>query len=196
MRIAAHDTISPSAPLTSLPLVIEQRSARLPAALQLMPLTIMMILMAIPFALILGLLAAEIAARTGKDPGENYAAITRETGAPFYARIDAPANAAQKNVLKKLSPEQFGATALAGEKIMAKLTETRQFNKLVARGRERGYLTYSEVNRMLPEGALDAEQLDKVMQFLKNKHRIEVVDDPADAAPAGPNPPPLRVSRR
>jgi phosphoglucomutase len=72
---------------------------------------------------ILGLLAAEIAARTGKDPGENYAAITRETGAPFYARVDAPANAAQKNVLKKLSPEQFGATALAGEKIMAKLTK-------------------------------------------------------------------------
>ena len=66
---------------------------------------------------------------------------------------------------------------------MAKLTETRQFNKLVARGRERGYLTYSEVNRMLPEGALDAEQLDKVMQFLKNKHRIEVVDDPSVLKP-------------
>ncbi|MCB0562615.1 MAG: alpha-D-glucose phosphate-specific phosphoglucomutase, partial [Phaeodactylibacter sp.] len=56
--------------------------------------------------IILGLLAAEITARTGKDPGENYAAITSELGAPFYARIDAPANAAQKNVLKKLSPEQ------------------------------------------------------------------------------------------
>ncbi len=63
MRIAAHDTISPSAPLTSLPLVIEQRSARLPAALQLVPLTIMMILMAIPFALIVGLLAGEPSAR-------------------------------------------------------------------------------------------------------------------------------------
>ncbi|MFT4097033.1 MAG: phosphoglucomutase (alpha-D-glucose-1,6-bisphosphate-dependent) [Rhodoblastus sp.] len=73
--------------------------------------------------IILGLLAAEITARTGKDPGENYAAITRETGAPFYARIDAPANAAQKNVLKKLSPEQFAATTLAGEKIVAKLTK-------------------------------------------------------------------------
>ncbi|MCC2109365.1 MAG: phosphoglucomutase, alpha-D-glucose phosphate-specific, partial [Hyphomicrobiales bacterium] len=73
--------------------------------------------------IILGLLAAEIAARTGRDPGENYAAITRETGAPFYARIDAPANAAQKNVLKKLSPDQFAATTLAGEKITAKLTK-------------------------------------------------------------------------
>jgi RNA polymerase primary sigma factor len=61
---------------------------------------------------------------------------------------------------------------------MAKLTETREFKKLVARGTERGYLTYAEVNRILPEGALDAEQLDKLMQFLKNKHRIEVVDDP------------------
>ncbi len=73
--------------------------------------------------IILGLLAAEITARTGKDPGENYAAITRDLGAPFYARIDAPANAAQKNVLKKLSPEQFGATTLAGERITAKLTK-------------------------------------------------------------------------
>ena len=73
--------------------------------------------------IILGLLAAEIAARTGRDPGENYAAITRDLGAPFYARIDAPANAAQKNVLKKLSPDQFGATTLAGEKITAKLTK-------------------------------------------------------------------------
>jgi RNA polymerase primary sigma factor len=61
---------------------------------------------------------------------------------------------------------------------MAKLTETREFKKLLARGTERGYLTYAELNRILPEGALDAEQLDKVMQFLKNKHRIEVVDDP------------------
>jgi phosphoglucomutase len=72
--------------------------------------------------IILGLLGAEIAARTGKDPGENYQAITRDLGAPFYERIDAPANAAQKDILKKLSPGQFDATTLAGEKITAKLT--------------------------------------------------------------------------
>jgi len=66
---------------------------------------------------------------------------------------------------------------------MAKLTETREFKKLVARGSERGYVTQSEVNRMLPEGALDAEQFDKVLQFLKNKHRIEVVEDPTAIKP-------------
>ena len=62
MRIA-HDSITPSAPLTALPLVIEQRSARLPAALQLLPLAILLILMAVPFSLILGLLAEEPSAR-------------------------------------------------------------------------------------------------------------------------------------
>ncbi len=66
---------------------------------------------------------------------------------------------------------------------MAKLTETREFKKLVARGSERGYLTQTEVNRMLPEGALDAEQLEKVLQFLKHKHRIEVVEDPTAVKP-------------
>lgn len=63
MRIAAFDTVSPSAPLTALPVVIEQRSARLPAAMQLMPLAALLALMAIPFALILGLVAGEASAR-------------------------------------------------------------------------------------------------------------------------------------
>ena len=73
--------------------------------------------------IILGLLAAEITARTKKDPGEIYADLTSELGAPFYERIDAPANAAQKDILKKLSPEQVAVTELAGEPIQAKLTK-------------------------------------------------------------------------
>jgi hypothetical protein len=63
MRIAAYDTICPSAPFAGLPLVIEQRSARLPAAMQLVPLAILLVLMAIPFALILELIAGEPSAR-------------------------------------------------------------------------------------------------------------------------------------
>jgi phosphoglucomutase len=72
--------------------------------------------------LILGLLAAEITARTGKDPGVHYQELTSEFGTPFYTRIDAPATPEQKNLLKKLSPENVTATELAGEPITAKLT--------------------------------------------------------------------------
>jgi phosphoglucomutase len=73
--------------------------------------------------ILLGLLAAEITAVTGKDPGEHYRALTERFGAPVYERIDAPATPAQKSVLKKLSPVQVTATELAGEPIVARLTE-------------------------------------------------------------------------
>jgi phosphoglucomutase len=71
---------------------------------------------------ILGLLAAEITARTGKDPGEHYQELTAQFGTPYYTRIDAAATPEQKNSLKKLSPEAVTATELAGEPITAKLT--------------------------------------------------------------------------
>jgi phosphoglucomutase len=72
--------------------------------------------------MILGLLAAEMTARTGKDPGELFAALTRELGSSFYERIDAPATPAQKDRLKKLSADQFGDGRLAGEPIRAAQT--------------------------------------------------------------------------
>ena len=72
--------------------------------------------------LILSLLAAEITARTGKDPGIHYQELTAEFGTPYYTRIDAPATPEQKNLLKKLSPGDVTATELAGEPITAKLT--------------------------------------------------------------------------
>jgi phosphoglucomutase len=72
--------------------------------------------------LIMALLAAEITARTGKDPGEHYRALTEEFGTPYYARIDAPATPAQKAALEKLSPDAVTASTLAGEPITAKLT--------------------------------------------------------------------------
>jgi phosphoglucomutase len=73
--------------------------------------------------LILGLLSAEITAKTGRDPGEHYKALTDQFGAPVYQRIDAPASPEQKAILSKLSPEQLKATELAGEKIEATLTK-------------------------------------------------------------------------
>jgi phosphoglucomutase len=71
---------------------------------------------------IMDLLAAEITARTEKDPGEHYHALTAEFGTPYYTRIDAPATPEQKARLEKLSPEAVTATKLAGEPITAKLT--------------------------------------------------------------------------
>jgi phosphoglucomutase len=72
--------------------------------------------------LILALLAAEITARTGKDPGENYWDLTSQFGASHYTRIDAPATPEQKARLANLSPEAVRASSLAGEPITAKLT--------------------------------------------------------------------------
>src|SRR5450432_2808234 len=73
--------------------------------------------------IILGLLAAEMMAHTGKDPGEIYQALTEQFGAPVYERIDAPASVEQKAILAKLSPDQVGAKDLAGDPIEAMLTE-------------------------------------------------------------------------
>ena len=72
--------------------------------------------------LIMGLLAAEMTARTGKDPGEHYRELTAELGTPCYTRIDAPATPEQKARLRKLSPAAVTATTLAGEPITGRLT--------------------------------------------------------------------------
>jgi phosphoglucomutase len=71
---------------------------------------------------IMDLLAAEITARTGKDPGQHYQDLTAAFGIPYYSRIDAPATPEQKALLQKLSPEAVKEAELAGEPIVAKLT--------------------------------------------------------------------------
>jgi phosphoglucomutase len=72
--------------------------------------------------LVPNLLAAEITARTGKDPGQLYQEMTAEFGTPYYTRIDAPATPEQKTRLKQLSPQDVLTVALAGEPITGKLT--------------------------------------------------------------------------
>jgi phosphoglucomutase len=72
--------------------------------------------------IILALLAAEIIATTGRDPGQWYEELANQLGRPFYARMDLPSTAAQKNALKLLRPEAVAANELAGEPIVAKLT--------------------------------------------------------------------------
>jgi phosphoglucomutase len=71
---------------------------------------------------IMDLLAAEITARTGKDPGQHYRELTTEFGTPYYTRIDAPATPEQKAKLQRLSPDAVKESDLAGETITAKLT--------------------------------------------------------------------------
>ncbi len=72
--------------------------------------------------IILNLLAAEILAVTGKDPGLHYQALEAELGGSFYARVDAPANAKQKSILSNLSPDLVKAEMMAGDPILEKLT--------------------------------------------------------------------------
>lgn len=72
--------------------------------------------------LIMGLLAAEITARTGKDPGEHYRELTGELGTPWYTRIDAPATSEEKARIASLTPQSVRAATLAGEPITGKLT--------------------------------------------------------------------------
>jgi phosphoglucomutase len=76
----------------------------------------------------MGLLAAEISARTGTDPGVHYRALTDELGTPISTRIDAPATLEQKAGLAKLSPDAVRDAELAGEPIIAKLTRAPRNN--------------------------------------------------------------------
>jgi phosphoglucomutase len=90
--------------------------------------------------LIMDLLAAEILARTGRDPGEHYRELTAELGTPYYARLDAPSTPAQKAKLGRLSPDAVQASTLAGQPVLARLTRAPGNDapigglKVVARG--------------------------------------------------------------
>lgn len=72
--------------------------------------------------IIMDLLAAEITAATGRDPGEHYASLVEKFGNPVYERIDAPATPRQKEAFRTLTPESITATSLAGDRIQATLT--------------------------------------------------------------------------
>ena len=124
---------------------------------------------------IMNLLAAEILAVTGRDPGEHYAELTAAFGAPLYTRIDAPATGEQKAKLGKLSPAQVSETTLAGDAITAKLSHapgngaaigglkvTTEHGWFAARpsGTEQLYKIYAESFR-------DAAHLDRIVDEAK-----------------------------
>lgn len=121
--------------------------------------------------LILCLLAAEITAVTGKDPGQHYLELAAKYGAPHYTRIDQPATPAEKDVLKKLSPAAVKAETLAGDPITAKLTAAPGNNAAIGglkvvtdtgwfaarpSGTENIYKIYAESTR-------DAAHLDRIV---------------------------------
>ncbi len=122
--------------------------------------------------IILGLLAAEITAVTGKDPGEHYKALTDKFGKPCYTRIDAPASPQQKQAFRKLVPETISATTLAGDNITAKLTRAPGNNadigglKVVTEG---GWFAArpsgtENVYKLYAESFKDSTHLDAIVQ--------------------------------
>ena len=120
--------------------------------------------------IIMGLLAAEMTAATGRDPGEQYAALTTEFGDPAYARIDAPATRAQKAVLSTLSASDVTATELAGEKIVAIMTKTAHLDAPIGGlkvATENGWFAArpsgtEEVYKLYAESFLGADHLARI----------------------------------
>ncbi|HTS55317.1 MAG TPA: phosphoglucomutase (alpha-D-glucose-1,6-bisphosphate-dependent) [Burkholderiales bacterium] len=122
---------------------------------------------------IMDLLAAEITARTGKDPGEHYRELTAEFGAPCYTRIDAPATPDQKARLGKLSPQAVTASTLAGEPITAKLTKAPGNNAAI------GGLKVTAASGWFAARPSGTENLYKIYaeSFKDERHLQAIVDE-------------------
>jgi phosphoglucomutase len=121
--------------------------------------------------ILMDLLAAEITARTGKDPGEHFQALVAEFGLPYYTRIDAPATPEQKARLEKLSPEAVTVSDLAGEPIIAKLTRAPGNNEPI------GGLKVATANGWFAARPSGTENLYKVYaeSFRDEKHLETIV---------------------
>jgi phosphoglucomutase len=123
--------------------------------------------------LILGLLAAEITAKTGQDPGQHYEELVKEFGRSHYTRIDAPATPDQKKKLSSLSPELVRADALAGEAIVAKLT------KAPGNGASLGGLKVATANGWFAARPSGTENIYKIYaeSFRSEEHLATIVQE-------------------
>ena len=130
--------------------------------------------------ILLGLLAADILARTGKDPGEHYRALEARHGSPRYARVDAPATPAEKALLKKLQPEAVRADTLAGEPIEARLTSAP------GNGAAIGGLKVTTKNGWFAARPSGTEDIYKIYaeSFLGEDHLARLLDDARDVVSA------------
>lgn len=126
--------------------------------------------------MILDLLAAEITAETGRDPGEHYRELAQRFGSPFYERIDAGATPEQKAILKNLSPDRIGASTLAGEKILAKLTKAPE------NGAEIGGLKVVAENGWFAARPSGTEDIYKIYtESFKGKEHLRQIQEEAQA---------------
>jgi len=123
--------------------------------------------------IILGLLAAEILATTGKDPAEHYQVLTQKFGSPVYTRIDTPANSDQKNQLAQLSSHHVSAITLAGEPIHSKLTHAPGNQEPI------GGLKVTTENGWFAARPSGTEDLYKIYaeSFLGEGHLNQIVDE-------------------
>jgi phosphoglucomutase len=130
--------------------------------------------------LVMALLAAEITARTGKDPGEHYRALAVDLGTPCYTRIDAPATPAQKARLARLSPEAITATTLAGEPIVATLT------RAPGNGEALGGLKVVTSSGWFAARPSGTEHISKVYaESFKDERHLELIVNEAQAIVSG-----------
>jgi phosphoglucomutase len=126
--------------------------------------------------IIAALLAGEITAQTGKDPGEIYKGFTKEFGEPVYARIDAPATPEQKDKLKKLSPDQITSSELAGDKIEAILT------KAPGNGAAIGGLKVTTANGWFAARPSGTENIYKIYaESFKDEAHLKAIQEEAQA---------------
>lgn len=139
--------------------------------------------------IILALLAAEMTAREGRDPGEVYSALARELGDPVYDRVEAPATEEQKEILKALSPQQVRQTDLAGEKIKSILT------RAPGNGAPIGGIKVTAENGWFAARPSGTEAIYKIyaesFRGIDHLHRVveeaqEIVNDALVAAPPRP----------
>jgi len=123
--------------------------------------------------IVMNLLAAEITAVTGRDPGLHYQQLEERFGSPVYKRIDAAANTAQKNILKGLSPEDVKAESLAGEKITARLTKAPANNASI------GGLKIVTENGWFAARPSGTEEIYKIYaeSFINEAHLNRVIDE-------------------
>ena len=123
--------------------------------------------------IILALLACEITAKTGEDPGEYYQKLVRLHGNPFYERVDAPATLEQKDKINKLSPDDIKATMLAGEEIISKLTHAPANNESI------GGIKVSTMNGWFAARPSGTEELYKIYaeSFISLEHLKNIQEE-------------------
>ena len=126
--------------------------------------------------IILSLLACEILAVTGKDPGEHYKELTKKFGAPIYERVDAVATPDQKAKLATLSPEQVTVNTLAGETIIAKLTNAPANNAAIDGLK---VVTKNGWFAARPSGTEDIYKI--YAESFKNKEHLKLIQTEAQA---------------